>query len=1026
MNRWLIVFLFSLIASYGHGEIPMNSAKPHSVIDNTVTGQAPDVPRNLIAPRRNEIKSETGTQGPSGFISPQEGSVVSPFSKESPLPPSRGDFGTENEALKKNIYLDFENSDLKSFINYIGDIRNIDIVCDKAVDAAKISLSMRSPVTRDGAWNVFLTVLDMAGFSIVNNGMIYSVLPRDRRTQQPLPTFIGTNPEKLPDNDLVIRYVTFLNNIAAQEVKPLLASILSPANVVIEQPEVNGLIIIDKSYSIKSAMAVVKELDQTGLQEHVLVMRLKRANAQDVKALFDSLVNKGGSSGPIGRPLGKQGEGAPEYFSASTRMIVDPRTNSLILLGTKKALEKLQAFIVENLDTELKETESPLKVYELQHTDAVDMVEILKEVTANSSLNSAMGQRAAQYGAVKGNTKYFKNMQLMADKVGNRIIASTTDQNDWELLKETIRALDKAQPQVHIDLLIVTVSANKIQELGGQIRNKSATTFGGGLDFQSYSLGAGPALNIDNNTNAVSLLGNLLGSIAIGQGASLLTLGLGSNIWSIFKMLKEETSATVVSKPFILATNRTPTTFSYGDTKYVEIQKAVSTSGNVGSAAGKKSVDATNTFTITPQINMDGVIKLDIDIQMSEFLDTSGELKQDKNLKTSATVGNGQVLVVGGMVKTKGTESLGQTPFLSSIPILGWLAKQKDQTLSKEYVFFFICPTLMKPRSTAGVSPYTRIKLHQATDDVRQLMEGSGKQDPIERWFFNPSAEDYAHKVTDFANARYQPTTVDLKNDTFYRSAKIENNQVSVADETRVLLDAHAKARTERRALEAAPHPRVAIETMPLIRPEVPPMPAENTSVQVPEAPHSAPDNAGEVVSDTKKHDAVLPHSLSGHAHPEAAALSELDALEREIAEKRARLKKLAVQFEPQLQPTSGSHDDKRENSSHIVGTEKELVPGSPRSARDDEGERAAHLSAAQRETTLEARYGKGETSEHKPVTTAPAAPLTEAELKRKHFREFFEGLEALRETQEQPVVVARSARPHSETLKSFLGGENG
>ena len=62
------------------------------------------------------------------------------------------------------------------------------------------------------------------------------------------------------------------------------------------------------------------------------------------------------------------------------------------------------------------------------------------------------------------------------------------------------------------------------------------------------------------------------------------------------------------------------------------------------------------------------------------------------------------------------------------------------------------------------------MKLHQsetAIDDAVDIKQGA---DPIHNWFFNYKGENYAHKVVDFANARYQPTTVDIKDDPYYRA----------------------------------------------------------------------------------------------------------------------------------------------------------------------------------------------------------------------------------------------------------------
>jgi hypothetical protein len=82
----------------------------------------------------------------------------------------------------------------------------------------------------------------------------------------------------------------------------------------------------------------------------------------------------------------------------------------------------------------------------------------------------------------------------------------------------------------------------------------------------------------------------------------------------------------------------------------------------------------------------------------------------------------------------------------------------------------FMCPTIIKPRQQPGMGLYTKMKLHEVTDSVEETIQTKKLPDPIHNWFFNAEKENYSHKVIDFANARYQPTTVDIQNDPYYRT----------------------------------------------------------------------------------------------------------------------------------------------------------------------------------------------------------------------------------------------------------------
>ncbi len=674
---------------------------------------------------------------------------------------------------EKDIYLNFDNADLLNFVNYIAEIRQMNLVVDKTIESVKISLTIREPLTAEGAWNVFLTVLEMGGFSIIkipgdldSDPLIFKVIPKDQKQTQPLPAYINVSPDTLPDNDINIRYVLFLTNMNVADLEELLKSMLSDKGFELPVKDVNGFVITDKSLNVKAAAKVLLELDQMGTAEAVTVIKLKSANAVDVKTLLEGLIKQPEVS-PLARLLGKTAEGSTSYFPPGTKVIAEERTNSLILLGSPKVIKKIEDFIVNHLDTELKQAKSPLHVYELQYTDATQIATILQEATAVPE--SVAGQNASKYGAIRGGVKYFKSMTFKVDKDGNRLVVSSTDKVDWKLLKKIIKDLDKPQPQIAVESMIVTVDVTDTKELGGAVRNKKHGMLGINVDAQSAGVSTSPTLEYDSSTNPLSLLGNMISQIAPQQGLTTLTFGKVGNIWGILQALKTQTNTSVLSQPFMTIANKTSANVVVGSEQRI-IQEE---QGGTGGLKGYESVTANTDLTIVPQINLDGLVRLDIDLKIDEFANAEATQKIKRNLKTNVAVADGQVLVLGGFVKTKIAETKYKTPLLGDIPILGWFFKDQKRIITKEYLFIFLCPTIVKPRQTPGMNLYTKMKLHEATDSIEDGITTKRTPDPVHNWFFNPDKENYSHKVIDFANARYQPTTVDIQNDPFYRAQTV-------------------------------------------------------------------------------------------------------------------------------------------------------------------------------------------------------------------------------------------------------------
>lgn len=669
----------------------------------------------------------------------------------------------ESVLEEKNTVFDFEKVQLKSFIEFISDLKELNYIPNPDTANFETSLSIREPLTVDQAYNVFLTVLEMSGFSHVKVGDVYKIVKKDARNTEPLPIFIGKASKELPDSDKPVRFVTFLKNLSVSDVDPLLKSLLNPGSLVIPLQTLNGLVITDRCFNIKSAMRIINELDNAGYQEVVSLIRLKETNASEVKEFLDTLMKKADGS-ILAKALGVATEGGIDYFPVGIKIIAEDRTNTLVLMGTKQSLQRVEDFIINFVDKGLKEVDTPFHIYECQYMDAKNLKQILDEVTKSDST-------AGKFGGVRGGMKYFNNIKMEVDQLGNRLIASCADKHDWKYLYKTMVDLDKPQAQVSIETLMVEISNSDNKGLGCQMRNISDGSPIPGVNMQTTHLNSKVSLS-NVGQNAVNLLGNIAKGVGgLAQGTTFLSFGSQDNIWSILQALNSQVRVSLIARPSIVIANRSQGTVSTASVQRITSEQAISDTSSA-ELIGWQDARAETRISYTPQINQEGLVNLKVDLSFQDF-GASAENTISKSLSTNITVADGQVMVMGGFVKTKATEALSKTPVLSSIPILGWLFKNKGRTIEKSYTFFFVITTIQKPRMTPGINLYSKMKLHEAHDSVIDTVDTTWGKDPVHNWFFNASKEDYHHKVIDFANARYQPTTVDYKNDSYYRSAKI-------------------------------------------------------------------------------------------------------------------------------------------------------------------------------------------------------------------------------------------------------------
>src|SRR5690606_16456315 len=284
------------------------------------------------------------------------------------------------------------------------------------------------------------------------------------------------------------------------------------------------------------------------------------------------------------------------------------------------------------------------------------------------------------YGGVRGVDQYMGPIAFIPERETNKLIIKG-NYEDYLKAKEVLDRLDEPQPQVAIEVLIVTVDINDTKSLGAQLRSKVPGPnglLGNNIKFQTsglYANGTGriitnPLSETTTSPGVDRLLGYLLNLVTGAiPGTTLLTLGNDAlGVWGIFQALQTITDAEVVSNPFLLATNNTKANVALGLTRRVITTIAVGGDNNNQQGFGddKANLDV----TITPQINSDGMIVLKVSVELDEFTDPNPQsaTKLTRNITTNAIVANQEVLALGGLIRNNITINESKVPILGDIP----------------------------------------------------------------------------------------------------------------------------------------------------------------------------------------------------------------------------------------------------------------------------------------------------------------------------------------------------------------------
>lgn len=686
-----------------------------------------------------------------------------------------------------DIYLNFENASLESVVNYLAEQKKINLIPHKDLKTKKVTLTTREPLTLERAWNVLLTLLEMNNLTIIDVDGVHRIVPSKTNKQEPLPFYSsgkGVEPEDLPESDLVVRYVYILKNISTQVAGKILNDLLGPGKVHTNR-DLATCIITDKCFNIKSAMKIVKELDTGGLRESIKIIRLRYTNADEIARLFTTQIMERPQSAqkPI-RFFGPKEKKEITYFSNTTKIIPEPRHNALILLGLEDNINRVIDFIHKYLDIPMEAAQSRVHIKELKYVEATKMKPILDRMVKPPP-------DTAKKSPLVGEFKFFEDVVIHAEnpKVGeesrgsgNRLVISC-NQDDWRRLEKLINKLDKPQPQVALEVMIVDIDEATERQLGTQIREKTGKSLAKGMNWFTTNLNA---ITIDPGSSAEGVVSEYnpdLGAVANAQrrGATVATAGKQGDIWMVIRTFLSRADTNIITQPFMITQNNTPAK------QVITLAKRIQ--GAIESQGGQRiqkydTVEAKTELKITPRINLNGLVDLQIGIKLSEFLATGAADRPNRskrNIQTRTSMATGEVLVLGGLTRKQITINQYKTPILGSIPILGNLFRGKTKSLTKTNLYIFIRPSIIKPKFEGGPDDYTQLKLDYAKYQIMNVEEIRKTRDPIQRWFFKPEKQTIKQKLADlrkgmyrpideYTEAKTQPNSVRIERDPYYRA----------------------------------------------------------------------------------------------------------------------------------------------------------------------------------------------------------------------------------------------------------------
>jgi general secretion pathway protein D len=568
------------------------------------------------------------------------------------------------DKAQKTVTLDFDQVDLKVFIKFISNLTGKNFVVDDKV-RGKVTILSPTPITVDEAYQVFLSVLEVQGYTTIPSGNVIKIVRTVESRQKNMETSSRLSIEPRPE-DQVVTQVIPLEHATAAELRKILVPMVSKQGLIVSYNPTETLILIDYESNVNRLLKIIDMVDIKTFEGTLTLVQLENASASDVASKLSNLL----SAGQKGKQAAQQGQIA---------FVADERTNSIVFLADPNQSRKIEEMITK-LDQPTPENLSNIQVVALENAQAEDLAGVL---------SSLSGQKSSE----KGEAVISSNVSIVADKPSNSLVI-IAEPKEFQTLMPIIKNLDAPRKQVYVEAAIVEVSTDTSLNLG--VNWQGASDFGGGSS-EGVFFGASNGLigsSVDDITSAIAsnpagLSFGVLSFPFTFNGEDFFSLG------AFINASQDDNSVQIISTPQLMTMENEEAKVVIAENRPFITSREETDAGNDFTNFEYKDVGVT--LKVTPLINNKGWVKLNLFQEVSRIdpnveFTSQTPITRKRTAETTVRVKDGQTVVIAGLMEDKNSNTESKVPGLGDIPVFGHLFKNSLKEDSKTNLMIFITP----------------------------------------------------------------------------------------------------------------------------------------------------------------------------------------------------------------------------------------------------------------------------------------------------------------------------------------------
>lgn len=614
------------------------------------------------------------------------------------------------------ITLNFANADIREVIDVVlGDALGLNYSVDPRVEGT-VTARTSEGLEQQDVIPVLESILTLNGVALKLVEGVYHVVPLSEAKHG-----FGSSRTVLTAEQRALGFsvtVIPLRYTSAAAIHQVAASLVPPDRVFLSDSARNLLIFAGPGTEAQDLVDFTRLFDVDWMKGmSYALFPVKVASAETLVGELEEIYLRNGSGQ------------SPDLI----RFLPIERMNAILVISQQQAYIENAGVWIKRLDRGEGNANRRIYVYYVQNSRAADLAGILSQVFEKGIVGSgstnvlapglepieltspaaegvepeitpavaepyggstgALGRNGG--GAVGALVSESGDVQIIADERNNALVILGTPA-EYRMIEATLRRLDIIPLQVLIEATIAEVTLDDELRYGLQ------------WFFQS-----------GNFSTAFS---NLPSGEITPQFPGFSLLFDTSDARAVLNALTDVTDVNVISSPQLMVLDNQSAVLNVGDQVPIATQSAVSvTDPDAPVVNSIEYRDTGVTLEITPRVNVNGLVVLDIVQEVSDAVptDTSNldsPTIQQRRVESTVAVQSGESVALGGLIRDRRTDNVTGVPLLSDIPILGNLFKTTAENIFRTELLILITPRVVRNLDEA----------REVTEELRARMTGLG------------------------------------------------------------------------------------------------------------------------------------------------------------------------------------------------------------------------------------------------------------------------------------------------------------